>query len=358
LRTLVISDLHLGARGERDRLRDPGALDRLRAALRDVDRLVLLGDVVELREGPQRDALATASRVLQEVGGGLSPGSEVVLVPGNHDHHLLAGWLERRAAAGPPPPLGLGTEIEATGGEPLAVLLEALRHGGATVRAAYPGLWLRDDVYATHGHYLDRHTTVPMMERLGAGAMARITRRPLSEASTAEDYEAVLGPIYAWLFALAQSATPAGATGPGSSSRIWQSIGRGARRGRVRRRAVLTGVGAGILAINRAGLGPVNADLSVGELRRAGLHALGEVVRSLSITAEHVVFGHTHRAGPRAGDDPGEWRAPGGARLYNTGCWVHEPAFLGPRAAESPYRAGFAIRVGDAGPPELVNLLD
>ena len=43
-----------------------------------------------------------------------------------------------------------------------------------TVRVAYPGVWLRDDVYATHGHYIDRHITVPMLERLAAGAMRRV----------------------------------------------------------------------------------------------------------------------------------------------------------------------------------------
>jgi hypothetical protein len=71
-----------------------------------------------------------------------------------------------------------------------------------------------------------------------------------------------------------------------------------------------------------------------------------------------VIFGHTHRAGPLASDEQAEWRAPGGAALLNTGCWVHEPSFLGPRPAESPYRAGFAARLGDEGPAELVNLLD
>ena len=39
-----------------------------------------------------------------------------------------------------------------------------------------PGLWLRDDVYAIHGHYLDLHSTTPTIERLAAGAMARCGR--------------------------------------------------------------------------------------------------------------------------------------------------------------------------------------
>ncbi len=48
---------------------------------------------------------------------------------------------------------------------------------GAT-SAAYPGLWVREDVYATHGHYLDCHLTIPTLERLGIGAMGRVMRRP------------------------------------------------------------------------------------------------------------------------------------------------------------------------------------
>jgi hypothetical protein len=113
-----------------------------------------------------------------------------------------------------------------------------------------------------------------------------------------------------------------------------------------------------IAALNRAHIGPLRTDISGPELRRAALRAMGEVVDRLGIDARHVIFGHTHRAGPLAVDEQSEWRAPSGAALVNTGCWVHEPSFLGPRPGESPYRAGFAVRVGDSGPPELVNLLD
>ena len=48
MRTLVISDLHLGARVRNSVLTSREPLERLLAALDDVDRLVLLGDVVEL----------------------------------------------------------------------------------------------------------------------------------------------------------------------------------------------------------------------------------------------------------------------------------------------------------------------
>jgi len=82
----------------------------LAALLPDVfrcDRLVLLGDVLELRQRPAREALSAAEPVLREIGAALGPASEAVIVPGNHDHHLAAAWLARRARDAEPPPLGL-----------------------------------------------------------------------------------------------------------------------------------------------------------------------------------------------------------------------------------------------------------
>jgi hypothetical protein len=113
-----------------------------------------------------------------------------------------------------------------------------------------------------------------------------------------------------------------------------------------------------VAGLNRAGVGPLRADLSGAELRRAALRAFGEVLDRLEVRADAVIFGHTHRAGPLAADNAAEWARPGGPRLLNTGCWVHEPAFLGPRPHESPYRPGFAALLEDEGPPRLTNLLD
>ena len=318
---------------------------------------MLLGDVVELRHGPAREALAAARPVLEALGAALPPGARVVLVPGNHDHQLLAAWFERRAREGPPPPLGLQSEVDRQPGEMLATLAEWLAPHELSV--AYPGIWLREDVYATHGHYADRHTTVPMFERLGAGAMARLLGN--SGRHGAERYEAILAPIYAWLYAIAQrGGTTLGRSSHGASANAWRALsGDGGGWGRRLRRTALTaGLPVLIAALNRAGLGPLRADISGPALRRSALAAFGEVLDELGVRAEHVIFGHTHRAGPLAADDRSEWRAGAGARLLNAGCWVHEPAFLGPRPHESPYRAGFAVRLDAVGPPELVNLLD
>ncbi len=242
--------------------------------------MVLLGDVVELRQGPLRDALAAAQGPLSELGAALrarGTGVRVTIVPGNHDHRLLAPWLERRARDREPAPLGLEAAVDWRAGEPLARLATWLAPRGSDVQldVAYPGCWLRDDVYAIHGHYSDRHATVPMFERLGAGAMARMTGEQAAGPLSAEDYEAILGPMYAWLDALAQTGGPRlGARAGGGSAAAWRALT--ARDGRLglRRRAARAAFPAIVAGLNRAGLGPLSADLSTDALRRSRLRAV------------------------------------------------------------------------------------
>ncbi len=88
MRTLVVSDLHIGAEPGRVALDDPAVVAALRDAVAGADRLVLLGDVIELRQGRIQDALAAASRILPELASGLEPGRDVILLVGNHDHQL------------------------------------------------------------------------------------------------------------------------------------------------------------------------------------------------------------------------------------------------------------------------------
>jgi hypothetical protein len=113
-----------------------------------------------------------------------------------------------------------------------------------------------------------------------------------------------------------------------------------------------------VATLNRAGIGPLRTDVSGQELRRAGLRAFAEVVERLGIDASHVIFGHTHRAGPLPRDHAAEWTAPPAASLINSGSWVHDPSFVGADRGDSPYRPGFCVAVDDDEPPELRNLLD
>jgi len=92
VRTLVISDLHLGTRAGHDVLQLPAARDRLFAALAGVDRLVLLGDALELLTRTPRRAAARAEPVIRALGRALGPDREVIVVPGNHDAGLVRRW--------------------------------------------------------------------------------------------------------------------------------------------------------------------------------------------------------------------------------------------------------------------------
>jgi hypothetical protein len=266
----------------------------------------------------------------------------------------LRGWLERRD----PAPLGLESAVDWDPREALGRLVTAL--APARVRVAYPGVWLREDVYAIHGHYGDRHNAVPIIERLGAGLTVRLAGEPPGGPARAEDYEAALAPMYAWIDTVAQMGGLRGSGRDGSFQvKAWRALSGSDGRSGLRRRVMLAAFPGVVAGLNRAGLGPLRADVSGPELRRAALRAFAEVVARLEVPARHVLFGHTHRAGPLPGDDRDEW---GG--LLNTGSWVYEAGYLGDSPRTSPYRPGFAAVVenGDTPapptPPELINLLD
>jgi predicted phosphodiesterase len=358
LTTLVVSDLHLGASTAADVLRHRVARDRLLERLAGVDRLVLLGDLLELRHGPAREAMAVARPVLQEIGAALAPGTPVVIVPGNHDHGLVDPWLVGRGRRTAPAPLGLAEEVTPRQASPLAMAVDRAL-GDVEVTLAYPGFWIRDDVWATHGHYLDVHGTLPTFERLAAGLMAKLVGVVPEPRATPDDYEAILAPIYAWIDAAAERAAPGrAAAGSGSAVQAYQLLSGGGRRP-IAARAIAGLFPLAILGINRLGLGPVRADLRGDELRRSALRGMAEAVVRLDVPARHVIFGHSHRAGPLPGDDAGEWRVPAGAQLHNGGCWMYETHFLGgadPRS--SPYWPGGVTVVDDDGPPRLERLLD
>jgi predicted phosphodiesterase len=354
--TLVVSDLHLGAQTGTDVARRPELRAPLLDALEGVDHLVLLGDVLELRDGPRDSALEAARGFFEDVGAALGE-RRVTIAPGNHDYPLIAPWLdarrERREA------LGLEHRIAAADASPLAARLAGWL-GEAPLELAYPGLWLRPDVYAIHGHYLDMHISVPSFERIGARAVNRIVRGNTAELRTPDDYEAALSPIYALLDEVAQVAPDRGTSGSGASERAWKLLMGDGRRRRpsVPQVAAWAAYPVAIAALNRAGLGPLSTSLSGTALRRAAVTAMAEVLDRLGVRADHVVFGHTHRSGPwPPRDDPGDWVTPAGARLWNTGCWLYSRAFLTGVPNESPYWPGVCVRVEAEGPPELSHVL-
>ena len=290
MRTAVVSDLHLGLSSGADLLRRSEFRDRLVAEIEGADRLILLGDVLELRDRPLPEVLDGAAPVMAALGEAMA-GRELVIVPGNHDHHLIEPWLERRALAGGEE---LGLEQSGTPeGLAFETLCEAA--GAARVRFAYPGLWLRDDVYALHGHYLDRHLTVPTIERLGVAAIERV----LGITPTGPDpldidddgridvveYELVQTPVYALLFGLAQATVGDRRGGENPSMRAVADDG----RRRVAHRAA-AGLAAGLGRRPRRGgrrqpprpragaVGPLGRERSAAP----GFDALGDVIENLA----------------------------------------------------------------------------
>ena len=356
--TLVISDLHLGAATRADLLRRPELREPLIEAVRAVDRLVILGDGLELRDGPQRDAVELAGPLYAQLGRALGHGGELLMLAGNHDHGLVAGWIDGRLLTEPSGFLELEQRIEPRDAGLLAAKLAQLA-APAHVQVAYPGVWLRDDVFAIHGHYSDLHATVPTFERLAAGAMARWVVELPSDRARPDDYEAALAPLYAWMHALTQRSDHAiVSAGAGASARAWVAMGGRGRRTRPVRTALLgAGFRVAVAAVNGLGIGPVEPDLSGAGLRRGYLCGIREVLRRLGVDAPHVVWGHSHRSGPWPGDDLAEWTTYSGGRIHNTGSWVYQPHFLSDAPNRSPYWPGTAVLIPESGPPELLRLL-
>lgn len=330
-----------------------GVLEILLEALEDIDRLVLLGDTLELRQGRVGEVLARARPVLERLGATLGE-RPIVLVPGNHDHALITSWFERRER-----PLAL-EQLWSPSEASFAAAATAALLAPAPVEIAYPGVWLTDGVYATHGHYLDLHMTVPTIERVAVAISGRVSldsSRRWDDVHSPDDYEAVIAPVYAWIQAAAQSGRSSATVEGGRTVGAWQALRRGGGRRALSARALPLLFPWLVRGANALGLGPLRKDISLDELRRAGLRAMATTVERLQIPARHVIFGHTHRSGPLEGDEPAEWLTPNGVRLHNSGSWVHTSAFSS-RGADSPYWPGAAIVVEDGKAPRLLRLLD
>jgi calcineurin-like phosphoesterase family protein len=357
VRSAVISDLHLGTLPENDLLRMPAMRERLFEATKDVDRLVILGDLAELREAPVGRSLETVYEFAEHLNTAFA-GRQVVITAGNHDHPLIAAWLESRRLRPNPQPLPVDSCVKAPRSGPLGTIVRRLPD--CEVMLAYPGLRLRDDVYATHGHYLDLHMSVPTLETIAVSLFAKIEGHDPDELTAPDQYEAVLAPLYALVYAAVQGRpTTERPLASGASVRMWGAMypERDDLVARLRASALRRGLipaAAGLL--NAAGLGPFGTELTGPVLRRAGIAAMCRVIERLGIDANWVIYGHTHRAGPLPGE--GDWRAPTGARLVNCGAWTWAPLLASGSAGKGPYWPGRMVVVGDDGPPQLVGVLE
>jgi hypothetical protein len=359
MRTAIISDTHLGSGADSDVLRREAIIERLLDAVSDCDRLVLLGDTIELRDLAIGAALERAEPFFRLIGKAFA-GGEVVLVPGNHDHRLLGQWLERARSDGAA--VQLAERVEAPHAA-VGQIREWL--GEAELTVSYPGVWIRDDVYATHGHYLDSHITLPTVERLSIATVDRMGGRPTGRRASPHDYEKVHAPVYELLFSLAQGAR---AQRPGRhagapSMRLWEMLGGASGRARNWRGRLLSSavVPVTLSGLERAGVGRFGRDFSLAEIGRSGVEAMHTVVERLGVDARHVIFGHIHRRGPLPGEDGRSSTDPEWERrdvtLHNTGCWLYVPTMLGRSSADSPFWPGRVIVVGPEGEPEARDVL-
>lgn len=348
MRTAIISDLHLGVASDEDVLRDPAVRRILLEELAGADRLVLLGDVVELRNLPLGTSLARSRPFFEELGEALGE-AEVTLVPGNHDHRLAEPLLDELSVAGERP-LGLAQQHLPAAG-PATLIDEWL--GAARLRIAYPGVWLREDVYAVHGHYMDVHLALPRAECVAAATMVRLLRPPPTRATPA-DYERVLRPLYGFAYGLAQ-VMPIKRRRNGPFERAWEVLAGDVRNPTMRDRAARAGFPVAIRGLNALLRADFEPDVSAAAIFRSGVAAATEMATRLGVDDVHVITGHTHRGGPLPAEP--EWVLPNGGRLHNTGSWVFSSVFHQPGTPPSPYWPGTVTWLEDEGPPRRVQLL-
>lgn len=307
----------------------PRPRERLLAALDGVQRLVLLGDVVELVERPAARALRVAEPLLRAMGERLSRDAEVLLVPGNHDRPLIGRWLRGRSG-----PLEVQTDVPLDASAELQRLSSWL--APACVRVSYPGVFLASGIWATHGHYLDRHLLPDSSYGIARGLIGRLP----SDGALPDEYEPGGGPSLGTV----RAALPNPVRWPLNELADLA-------------RAVTMPLAPGRLLSPR--LAPLTAPVLSLQMRHASLPALARVVHRLGVEADTVLFGHVHRLGPLPHDDPAQWQGPAQRPvMLNCGSWLYEPLLLYRASPPHPYWPGGAVVIDDDQPPRAVGLLD
>ena len=99
-------------------------------------------------------------------------------MPGNHDAPLIRAWALAQGARLEP-----STAVDPRATPSLDRLLSWL--APARTRVSYPGVWLGERVWATHGHYLDRH----LLPESAFGVPRGLLRGPVPGTAAPIEYE-------------------------------------------------------------------------------------------------------------------------------------------------------------------------
>ena len=363
VRSLVISDSHLGAWTGDDLLAYAWAREALRPELERAGEVVLLGDFVDLLFATTEHAFERADGLVELLAQTLS-GKRLVWLAGNHDHHILVRRLEAlielRIATGKP-----DDELPETWRA--SFFFEAFlrrRLPDTVIEIAYPNYRV-GEVMLSHGHYLDGEVRGAVPNRLLQGGFWKIAGGRTA-TPTVEDYEAALVPLTELLFVEAQ--LPKGAAAEQRIQAELRRLGRFAQIVAAPGRE-LERLGRSLVRLVRGESQhqPPAADYVLARVIAPGASALpsvrayAQVCRNLGWdqNARWFVLAHTHQ--PLDGVGLNGTRV--GARFWNTGSWIYEP----PTGSTADYLAyldhnwpGSAVVIDTderGGEPQLLELL-
>lgn len=355
MKSLIVSDCHFGSFHGQDLLGYEFARKLLRPYIKEVDEVILNGDILELSfqrlENSVEASLPFFAMLREEMQGG-----RVVYIVGNHDHHLiirdLEDSLETKLAT------GLSDEELSKLPRHKGFLERFLEHQlpGVEVEVAYPTYDCRG-VLVTHGHYMDAHIKGSIPSLLLQRTAWKISGGKRGQKLTVEDYEALSTPLWEFYHHIAQ--LPRGLA---AQAAIWEQaqligrfikvtslIGKGTSKAA---KWTASKVGSALKRKNYENMiAPVGEFATLDESELQILEALQAVKNNLEWSAKKIVTAHTHQpivAAKIPGDE---------TEYYNCGSWFYDEKNAKKKTYLERAWPGNIILIDDVGNVELVNLL-